>query len=215
MTPTGEIVRLLLALGIGLVAGSVLPAEILARRQGVDIRSVGDGNPGTWNAFRLGTLTGVLTAAYDLSVGVLAIQVAELLGVSGGAAYVAGIMTIVGHRYPVFKGFRGGGKGMAAAAGMIIYGAAVAVTSGWLSGADFVALAAVAALAYGVSRSASAVAIVMLPVLVVQLILGRSDWQFLAFMTVLVGYICAVQVAALRRAGSSRTIGPARDQTRT
>jgi glycerol-3-phosphate acyltransferase PlsY len=82
----------------------------------------------------------------------VAIQIAMLLGVPQGLAYLAGIMSVVGHRFPVFTGFRGGGRGMAACGGMIVYGAAVAFASGWLSLADFGVLAAVAAVSLGVTR---------------------------------------------------------------
>ncbi len=129
----GELVSAILALAIGMLLGSVLPADLLARARGVDIRSVGDGNPGTVNAFRgLGPVAGLITAAYDVIVGVVAIQIAYLLGVSEGVAYLAGIATVVGHRFPVFRGFRNGGQGMAASAGLLVYGIGVAV-SAWMA----------------------------------------------------------------------------------
>ena len=90
------IARAAVAIAAGLLLGSVLPAELLARRRGVDIRARGDGNPGTVNAVRvLGWVPGLITFAYDASIGVFAIQLAGLLGVSAGAAYAAGIATIV------------------------------------------------------------------------------------------------------------------------
>ena len=35
---------------LGYIAGSVPVALLVARRHGVDLRRVGDGNPGAWNA---------------------------------------------------------------------------------------------------------------------------------------------------------------------
>jgi glycerol-3-phosphate acyltransferase PlsY len=202
---TGEILRAILALTIGLLLGSVLPADLLARRFGTDIRSTGDGNPGTVNALRvLGWGPGLITAAYDLSVGVVAIQAARLLGLPDGMAYLAGLMSIVGHRFPVFRGFRGGGQGMAAAAGMLVYGIAVALSRGWLSAVDIGVLFAILMIAFAVTRSDSAAAIVMLPFLVVRLFLASPDWQFFAFVAVVAAQIWTVQLSPARRWLASR-----------
>ena len=195
----GEILRALLALAIGLLLGSVLPADLLARASGVDIRKVGDGNPGTVNAIRgLGWAPGLLTAAYDLSVGVAAIEIAYLLGLSSGVAYAAGIASVAGHRFPVFRGLRGGGQGMAASAGLLLYGIAIALSRGWLSVAYVAALVAILLATFAVTRSDRAGAIVMLPVLVLMLGLAQPDWRFLAFMAAVAGHIWIVQVAVAR-----------------
>lgn len=205
MMATAETLTALLASLIGLLLGSVLPAELLARRRGVDIRSVGDGNPGTVNAVRaLGWEPGLVTGVYDVLVGVVAIQIARLLGVSSGATYLAGLMTIVGHRYPVFQGFRGGGQGMAASAGLLVYGTGVALTRGWLSAVGLGVLIAILLVGFALTRSDVAAAIVMLPVLVVMLVVARADWQFLAFMTAVAMHIWIVQVAAVWRRPGTR-----------
>ncbi len=210
-----ETVRAVLAFAIGLVLGSFLPADALARRRGVDIRSSGDGNPGTVNAVRvLGWAPGLITAVYDLSVGVLALRIALLLGVADGPAYLTGIMTIVGHRFPVVRGFRGGGQGMAASAGLLLYGIVVATSRGWLTAVDIAALVTVLLVTFGLTRSDIAMAITMLPVLVVRLALARADRPFLAFMCAVAAYIWIVQAFAARRLFASRSVTPARGQTR-
>lgn len=191
--------RALLALAIGYVLGSVLPAEWFARRRGVDLKSVGDGNPGTWNAFRaFGRGPGLVTLVYDVSVGIVAIQVARLLGTSEGIAYLAGIMSVVGHRFPVFKRFRAGGQGMAASAGLVVYGVAEALGQGWLSPADIGVVIVLGAATYVLTRSPAMAAVVLLPVLVIDVILGRPSWEFAAFMLACAGYIWIVQLAAWR-----------------
>ena len=211
----GETLRALLALGIGMLLGSFLPADVLARRRGIDIRSSGDGNPGTVNAIRvLGWAPGLLTAVYDLSVGVLVIRIALLLGVSDGPAYLAGLMTVVGHRFPVTRGFRGGGQGMAASAGLLLYGIGTAVAHGWLSALDIGALVTVLLVTFALTRSDIAMAIAMLPVLVVRLMLARTDWPFLAFMCAVATYIWIVQAFAARRWFASRAVAPAHDRSR-
>lgn len=194
-----DVLRAVLALVIGFALGSVLPASLLARWRGVDIRKVGDGNPGTINAIKgLGWGFGLLTAVYDISVGVVAILIAQLLGVSTGVAYLAGIMTIVGHVFPVFRGFRRGGQGMAASAGLLLYGVAVAFAHGWLSLAEIGLLVAILAVTFAITRSDKMMAIVMLPVLIAEVLIARPGWEFSAFMTTVVGYMWIVQVALVR-----------------
>ncbi len=194
-----EILLTLLACAIGLILGSVLPAEILSRRRGVDIRTVGDGNPGTVNAIKgLGWGLGLAAGAYDALVGIVAIEIARLLGLSDGPAYLAGLMTIVGHRFPVFYGFRDGGQGMAASAGLLVYGIATALHRGWLSPIELGVLVGVVVVTVVVTRSDIAVAIALLPVLLGMLVLAEPGWVFLAFMTVVAGHIWIVQLNVLR-----------------
>lgn len=207
-----ELMLSVFAIGIGLLLGSVLPAEIMARRRGVDIRNSGDGNPGTVNAVRtLGWIPGLLTAVYDVSVGIIAIRIAAFLGVPEGVGYVAGIATIVGHRAPVFRGLRDGGQGMAASAGLLVYGIGVALTRGWLSAADIAVLLVVLAIAFAWLRSGPVAAVAMLPLLVAELLITPADWPFVAFMAVVAGYIWATQVPAARRAFASRTVRASRN----
>jgi glycerol-3-phosphate acyltransferase PlsY len=185
-----------LALLIGLLLGSVLPADLLARRRHVDIRSVGDGNPGAYNVYKeLGWAPGLVTLAYDASVGVVSIAIARFIGASEVTAYAAGIMAVVGHCFPVQRRFHGGGQGMAATAGMLVYGIAIALSQGLLSAVDIGALVVILAITYAVTRRGSLTPIVMLPVLMLRLFLAGSDWSYLFFMTLLSTHILAVQVA--------------------
>jgi acyl phosphate:glycerol-3-phosphate acyltransferase len=194
-----DTLRLVAALLAGLLLGSVLPADLLAKRRGIDIRSSGDGNPGTVNAIHvLGWVPGLITAAYDTTVGILAIQIARLLGVSEGSAYLAGIMAVVGHRWPVFRKLGGGGQGMGAAAGLVVYGVAIALSRGWLPVLDLVGLAVLMLVTFVWTRSDKIVAIVILPTLVLRLSVAPTGWQFLAFVTVVAAHIWAVQLAAIR-----------------
>jgi len=204
----GSLPGAVLAVAIGLVMGSVLPADLLARARGLDIGTVGDGNPGTVNAFRgMGVAAGSITAAYDVLVGVLAIQIAFWLGASQGVAYLAGSATVVGHRFPVFRRFRGGGQGMAASAGLLLYGVGVAVSRGWLSPLMMVALLAIAAVTFAVTRSDRMIAVVLLPIVVMRVVVSDADWQLTALITAAATYIWLVQVAEVRRR-VSRPAGP-------
>ncbi len=197
------------AMLIGYVLGSVLPAELLARRRGVDIGSVGDGNPGTVNAFRgLGRVEGTITLVYDASVGVVAILIARALGVSEGFAYLAGIMAVVGHRLPVFSRFRGGGQGMAASAGLLVYGAGVAFYRGWLSVGDFALIAVIAVVVVALTRSANAVGLAILPVLWIELLRSSAEWQLLVFMTAVTLHIWTREIIDARRDNLVRVMRP-------
>lgn len=205
--PVDETLRAMLALAIGLLLGSVLPADLLARVRGIDIRSTGDGNPGTVNAVQvLGWGLGLITAVYDISVGVIAIQIAKLIGVSEGTAYVAGTLAVVGHRLPVFSRFQGGGQGMGASAGLLVYGVVVALLNGWLSAIEIAILVAVLLATFALTRSDKLMAIVMLPLLVVIVLYAQADWQFRAFMIVVAMHIWITQALFILRSPSPRSI---------
>lgn len=210
-----ELARSVLAIGIGLVLGSVLPADLLARRRSVDIRTNGDGNPGTINAIRvLGWVPGLITAAYDVSIGVVCVLVAGALGAPAGVTYLAGIAAVVGHRLPVFHGFRGGGQGMGASAGLLLYGIATAMARGSLTVADIGFLAALLLVTFALSRSDALASVVMLPFLVGRLVLARTEWQLLALVTVVAAHIWVVQVPAVRRWLADRSVRPMKGRTR-
>lgn len=190
--------RVLLALFIGYLLGSVLPADLFGRAYGVDIRAVGTRNPGTTNALQqLGLVPGLITGLYDTSVGLVSMYVASLLGLSPGWAYLAGIAAVVGHCFPVFFGFRGG-QGMAAATGMLVNGMSVALAHSWLSAFGIGLLAVLAVAVFALTRSATVVGVIVTPLLELELLLARPDWRFMAFMTALAGLIWATQVGLAR-----------------
>ncbi len=93
---------------IGYVLGSVPVALLVARRHGVDLRAVGDGNPGAWNALdHLGARRAWPAFIGDGLKGLLAGLAGLALGdVWTAYAGVAGAM--LGHALPLFAGFRGG-----------------------------------------------------------------------------------------------------------
>lgn len=110
---------LALAAVIGYLVGSVSPATLLARARGVDLRSIGSGNPGASNAGRaLGRRTGVVVAVLDVAKGAVPAACFAAL-VDHRAGLVAGLAAVVGHvSSPFLKGR--GGKGAASAAGAVL-----------------------------------------------------------------------------------------------
>lgn len=190
--------RELFAIAIGYLLGSLLPAYLFARAQGVDIRAVGTGNPGATNALReLGVVPGVVTAVWDTSVGLTSMYVAHHLGVSVGWTYLAGVAAVLGHCFPLFFGFHGG-QGMAATTGMLVFEIGVAIANGWLTPLDLAVLVAVAATTYALTRSASVVGLIAPPLLVAQVVLSRPDWQYSVFLAGLAAFIWIVQFGIVR-----------------
>lgn len=71
----------ILPLIIGYLLGSILPGYFIPKWiKGVDIRTLGDGNPGTTNAKRtVGLDIAILTGLYDTTKGLMAMFIAREL----------------------------------------------------------------------------------------------------------------------------------------
>ncbi|MDP3286096.1 MAG: glycerol-3-phosphate 1-O-acyltransferase PlsY [Desulfobacterales bacterium] len=107
--------------------GSVPFGLILTKKfASVDIRAEGSGNIGATNVRRVaGPTLGALTLAGDFLKGAIPVYIAAALtGDKGSCAEfyisVTAIAAFWGHLYPVFLKFRGGGKGVATAAGCFL-----------------------------------------------------------------------------------------------
>ena len=105
-------IDVLIALVVGYLIGSIPVANLVAkRRSAIDLREVGDRNPGFWNAREtLGKKAAVPVFVGDVAKGVVAAGVGVLIADDGvwGLGYVATGAAMIGHAYPVFAGFRGG-----------------------------------------------------------------------------------------------------------
>ncbi|MEI6646968.1 MAG: glycerol-3-phosphate 1-O-acyltransferase PlsY [bacterium] len=121
----------LLAGTVAYLMGSIPFGFLIAKTQGIDIRTVGSGNIGATNVFRsVSKKLGVVTFALDFLKGwcgaaLLPLIVAHLAATppSGLAKEIlpvfCGAMTIIGHNWTCFLGFKGG-KGIATSAGMLL-----------------------------------------------------------------------------------------------
>lgn len=112
--------------------GSIPTGYLVAKAKGVDIRSVGSGNIGATNVFRiLGKGAGTFVLLVDalkgfLACGLVANLVWQVLvkpGTVAGEArlylsIVAGICAVLGHNYTCWLNFKGG-KGIATSAGVL------------------------------------------------------------------------------------------------
>lgn len=97
-----------IAFVVGFALGSLQPSPLVARRHGVDLRRVGDRNPGAWNALEhLGARRAAPAFLLDGAKGLVAgLAGLALVGWWGAWLGVAGAM--LGHAFPPQAGFRGG-----------------------------------------------------------------------------------------------------------
>jgi len=107
---------------IAFVSGS-LPFSIWLGKLllGVDVRQLGDGNPGAANVFRSGSKTiGLLALFLDVSKAAVPVGLSYYnLGITGIPMYLIAIAPILGHVFSPFLGFHGG-KAIAASLGVWI-----------------------------------------------------------------------------------------------
>jgi acyl phosphate:glycerol-3-phosphate acyltransferase len=109
--------KILAALAIGYLLGSLNTSVIVGKIFGKDIRSVGSKNAGLTNTLRvLGKSAAAVVLAGDVLKGVVACLIGLQIGVclsSGGATdcvslLAAGAGVVMGHNWPVYFGFKGG-----------------------------------------------------------------------------------------------------------
>jgi len=117
-------VQTALVVVISYLLGSIPTSNIAARLRGVDLRTVGSGNPGFTNVLRtLGPRVAAPVLIIDIAKGAAAVLfVAGTLGAGSslghtGIGLAAGLAAVAGHIWPIFARFQGG-KGVATACGV-------------------------------------------------------------------------------------------------
>lgn len=111
---------LALAAVLGYLLGSIPTAYLMARAWGRDAFALGTRNPGAANVFRtVGRVPGALALLGDAGKGVLAVVVADILGVEGAWRLIPGAAAVLGHLHSIFLGLRGGG-GLATTIGVTL-----------------------------------------------------------------------------------------------
>jgi len=116
-----EVIKFVLLLIGAYLLGSVPSAYLVAKwRRGIDIRQYGSGNVGASNI--LATVSkrwAIPVTVFDIGKGALTVWVARLLFPDIPAYQITvGIVTIIGHNWPVFLKFRGG-RGIYTSLGVI------------------------------------------------------------------------------------------------
>ena len=93
----------------GYLLGSIPTAVIIGRRRHVDLRVVGDRNPGWWNAKEeLGRRAALPVLVGDVAKGAAGAAIGRLLARPWWLGYVGGAAAMIGHAWPLFARFRGG-----------------------------------------------------------------------------------------------------------
>jgi glycerol-3-phosphate acyltransferase PlsY len=152
MSTAGPLVALVAA---AYLAGSVPVANIVARsRAASDLRTVGDRNPGFWNAkAQLGARAAVPVLVGDVVKAALPVLAARALGLPWWAWYVVALAGMVGHAWPVFAQFRGGRSVLAWVGGTLVVApvpTALAITllgAAWMGRLGFVRAVRIAVVA--------------------------------------------------------------------
>ncbi len=120
-TPTGVMITAV----VGYLIGSIPVADFVARRRSaVDLREVGDHNPGYWNAKEtLGRRAALPVFVGDVAKGAAAALVGVALAPPGvwGMAYVGAGAAMIGHAFPLFAHFRGGRSVLTFVGGAIVF----------------------------------------------------------------------------------------------
>ena len=118
--PTLPPVQHALAILAAYLIGSVNFGILVAASRGVDIRSVGSGNPGTSNVLRvLGKKLAAVVLLGDALKGVLAAAIGVAVG-DPVFGYVTLAAAVIGHSFPIWHRLNGG-KSVATALGGIVY----------------------------------------------------------------------------------------------
>ena len=86
---------------------------------GVDIRSIGSGNPGFNNVLRYSKLRAALCLTGDLGKGIVAVLLLTEPRDSITVAWLCGLAVVLGHCYSPWLKFNGG-KGIATSAGVML-----------------------------------------------------------------------------------------------
>jgi glycerol-3-phosphate acyltransferase PlsY len=107
MTPGPAI--LAAAVAMTYLEASIPPAYLLGRAQGVDIRDLGTGNPGTANLFRnAGLWPAALAGPLTFLQGLIPVALARLAGWDDGTAALLAVAAAVGNGFPFVLAFHGG-----------------------------------------------------------------------------------------------------------
>lgn len=103
------------------LAGSISFGLLLAKREGIDLRSIGSGNIGATNVGRaLGHSRGRQVMLLDMLKGFVPVALARwVLDLGWPWVTAVGIAAVAGHVLPIWHGFRGG-KGAATAGGVLL-----------------------------------------------------------------------------------------------
>ena len=172
---------------VGYLAGSINWAIHVGHWSGVEIRTLGNGNPGAANLYRsVGHVQGVSAFVADVLTGASVVILAGLLPFPDISRLAASVMILVGTAYPIFWGFVGGtglAKGMGAAMAInplgFLVGAIVGFpvlrklhNTGWSGAVTMVITMLCSMFFYGDEAGAGTIA------LIAMMVIARSKLQY-------------------------------------
>jgi len=133
------LIKLLLLIPVAYLLGSIPSGYVIVRIfASFDVREKGSKNIGATNVTRVaGPMLGLLTLGGDFFKGAFPVYLAVLIAHpspvgTGFFVSLVAFFSFMGHLYPVFTGFKGGGKGVATTAGCFFILAPVACGASFL-----------------------------------------------------------------------------------
>ena len=175
LSTTTQIIIWIAMIAVAYALGTFPSAVLVARANGVDITTEGSGNPGASNVARvLGWRRGIWVFVLDAAKGAIPAALGVLLGAGDTAsidgralAYAAAAAAVVGHVFPITRGFQGG-------TGVATGGGAFAV----LSPVVFVVLIIVWVVVSRLTRTAAVASLIVVVALPVGVwVMGRELWE--------------------------------------
>ncbi|RLT43695.1 MAG: glycerol-3-phosphate acyltransferase [Chloroflexi bacterium] len=147
-----------MAFAIAYLLGSIPTSYIVVYLlTGRDIRSIGNGNPGTMNVWdNVGLAPALLVAIGDIGKGMAAVSAAYLLGLGDTEAVLAALLAVAGHDYSIFLRFDGGNGTAAAIGGLFALVPTATIPAAVIAVALYLTI--------GSKRFAGAVALLCVPV---------------------------------------------------
>ncbi len=194
----------LLAILLGYFWGAFPTGYIVGRLlKGIDVRQYGSGRTGGANVLRsVGGKAFLITILGDLAKGFIPVIVMKMVLKEEGAAALAGLMTLVGHNWSIFLGWRGG-AGVAVTIGALFALQPLVVLSSGLVGLVATFLSRYVSLGSLVFASLMALTLLGLA------LLGRGPWEYGLYGLLAGGIIILAHRPNIERllAGKERRLG--------
>ncbi|MEO0086774.1 MAG: glycerol-3-phosphate acyltransferase [candidate division WOR-3 bacterium] len=193
----------ILAILIGYLLGSILPAYIFGKiLKGIDIRKVGTFNAGTTNVKReLGILPAIPTAVYDTLKGIISILIAQkIFRTPISISYLAGFAAALGHIFPFYLNFRGG-QGAATLTGILLFNLYKIFIVNKIPFLifDLVILLITIFLVFYISKTQEILSITILPLFTYLLILRVPfDWVLISTL-IIISYLLIIAIVNIIR----------------
>ncbi len=205
---------------LGYLSGSVNYAIIVTRLvAGKDIRKIGNLNPGTSNVVReVGKFWGVLVGFLDALKGVVPVLIARLTVLQGDTSlefftlYCIGIVAVLGHRFPLYHGFKGGG-GIGTMQGISLFFVPVEYLVSMLIGGSIV-LIAVKKVKYRLGRWTPIMFVILCPFITLattlwvdvplfaHIAIGGHDWGMVAGVFAMSLTLLALNLRLMKESGN-------------